>query len=361
MFMQISNFRMNPNREDYQHFIDLAKSIKESSRVTGETIRDWISIVDQLREVNPILFPALTRTQFIRLQRDIVDDKNPNTMDQTKYDYVAKKSNELSDYIEKNTMATPQTSKELIESVIQNATEMKNQDYPQKDIVVNRAKMIIRQILGDNSQHLETINKIHFQSTIGIAGMDQTTYFENGRTRLIGTLKLAIEELALRRTIPISGVNESAKSNKVFIVHGRDNDLKLSIARTLEKFDLIPIILHEQANEGKTVIEKFEKHSDVGFAIILLSPDDVGGETDTEPGKFRPRARQNVILEMGYFIGKLGRPHVCVISREEWGIEQPSDIFGIVYEEFDKHGGWEIKLARELRASGYEIDMNKLS
>jgi predicted nucleotide-binding protein len=99
--------------------------------------------------------------------------------------------------------------------------------------------------------------------------------------------------------------------------------MKESVARFLEKLDLRPIILHEQPNKGRTVIEKFEAHSDVGFAVVLLTPDDVGGLASS-PDKLSRRARQNVILELGYFIGKLGRAKVCALYKE--GVEIPSDI-----------------------------------
>lgn len=98
-------------------------------------------------------------------------------------------------------------------------------------------------------------------------------------------------------------------SNLVFIVHGHDAEARETVARFLGNIGFEPIILHEQASRGRTVIEKGEAHSDVGFAVVLLTPDDMGRsvtETDLEP-----RARQNVLLELGYFIAKLGRDRVC--------------------------------------------------
>lgn len=146
------------------------------------------------------------------------------------------------------------------------------------------------------------------------------------------------------------------KSNNVFIVHGHDGEARESVARFLGNIGLTPIILHEQANRGRTVIEKVEAHSDVGFAVVLLTPDDEGrvnGAIELEP-----RARQNVLLELGYFIGRLGRENVCALKRGT--LEIPSDFAGVVWETMDTGGGWKQALGRELSAAGYEIDWNKV-
>lgn len=145
------------------------------------------------------------------------------------------------------------------------------------------------------------------------------------------------------------------ETNAVFIVHGHDEAPRLAVARFLEKLALRPIILSDQPNRGRTIIEKFEAHSDVGFAVVLLTPDDIGAP---KGGDCKPRARQNVILELGYFIGKLGRSHVCALRSAD--IEIPSDILGVIWTDYDTAGGWKLNLARELRAAGYAIDMNLL-
>jgi predicted nucleotide-binding protein len=148
---------------------------------------------------------------------------------------------------------------------------------------------------------------------------------------------------------------EIITSRKVFLVHGHDDSAKLAVARFLEKADFEPIILHEQSNGGKTVIEKFETHADVGFAVVLMTPDDVGGKKD---GPSSSRARQNVILELGYFLGKLGRSKVVVLKKGE--LEVPTDFVGVVYEHLDDNMGWHQKLAKELQEAGYSIDWNKV-
>jgi predicted nucleotide-binding protein len=150
----------------------------------------------------------------------------------------------------------------------------------------------------------------------------------------------------------LSGV-QSMNLRAVFVVHGHDEAMKQSVARFLEKLDLKPIILHEQANKGRTIIEKFEAHSsEVGFAVVLLSPDDVGGPKD---GEMKPRARQNVVLELGYFIGKLGRGKVCALHTGD--VELPSDLHGVLWLSYE--GDWRLKLAKEIKEADIDVDLNK--
>ncbi|CAG0978994.1 hypothetical protein BURK2_01730 [Burkholderiales bacterium] len=147
-----------------------------------------------------------------------------------------------------------------------------------------------------------------------------------------------------------------ALSRKVFIVHGHDDGAREAVARYVERIGFEAVILREQANQGRTIIEKIEAHSEVGFAIVLLTPDDTGckaGETS------KPRARQNVLLELGYFIGRLGRANVCALATSS-DMELPTDFAGVVWEPFDAAGGWRQSLARELDAAGFEIDWNKV-
>jgi len=144
----------------------------------------------------------------------------------------------------------------------------------------------------------------------------------------------------------------------VFLVHGHNEEVKQTVARFLEKLGLEAIILHERPNEGKTLIEKIEKNSNVGFAVVLLTPDDQGGPA-LDPGKARPRARQNVILELGYFIGRLGRSRVCPMLAE--GVERPSDVHDLVYVPYDAPGAWRLTLAREIRAAGIAVDLNLIA
>ena len=116
-----------------------------------------------------------------------------------------------------------------------------------------------------------------------------------------------------------------------------------------------PVILHEKPNQGRTVIEKFEDYADVGFAIALLTPDDVGNEKNKKD-ELNPRARQNVIFEFGFFLGQLGRKRVCGIKKND--VEIPSDYKGVLYINLDSEGAWRMQLVQELKAADIDVDAN---
>lgn len=153
-----------------------------------------------------------------------------------------------------------------------------------------------------------------------------------------------------------SGLKIPKSTNKVFVIHGHDESARETVARFLEKLELEPIILHEQPNKGRTIIEKFEDYADVRLAVVLLTPDDVGA-VKYPAGDLRPRARQDVVFEFGYFIGKLGRQGVCALAKGD--IERPSDSDGIVYVPLDDNDGWKMRLLRELKAADVDIDANQ--
>lgn len=149
-------------------------------------------------------------------------------------------------------------------------------------------------------------------------------------------------------------------SKRIFVVHGRDELSKITVARFLENLKLEAIILHEQSSSSRTIIEKLENYSDVTYAVVLLTPDDVGTlveNSSTEKklkDKLTFRARQNVIFELGYFVGKLGRAKVCALYKGN--IELPTDFAGVVYVAMDENGAWKQILARELDEGGLNID-----
>jgi len=143
--------------------------------------------------------------------------------------------------------------------------------------------------------------------------------------------------------------------SKVFIVHGQDETAKLDVARFIEKLGFEAIILHEQVSSGKTIIEKIEEFSNVGYGVVLYTPCDLGAKKG-DAKNLRARARQNVVFEHGYLIAKLGRRNVCALVKGE--IEIPNDISGVVYVPLDDHKAWKLELAKELRNAGYSVDMN---
>jgi hypothetical protein len=175
------------------------------------------------------------------------------------------------------------------------------------------------------------------------------------RTRSLQLLGAALDLLHDRLEIGDGEPADTASAphslqTRIFVVHGHDEGPKEAVARFLERLGYEPVILHEQANKGRTIIQKFQDEaSDVGFAVVLMTPD------DEMPSGAR-RARQNVILELGFFIGRLGPQRVSAIVKGN--VETPSDFDGIVYIAFDS--GWKQALAKELSAAGYAFDWNKV-
>lgn len=155
--------------------------------------------------------------------------------------------------------------------------------------------------------------------------------------------------------MPSSARNKASSDAPIFIVHGSDTLRAESVAHTVSTATgRKTIILRDQPNEGRVLIEKIERHAaQASYAIIVMTPDDHGSRAD-ETGT-RPRARQNVIFEMGYFCGLIGRRNVCVLIRP--GVEKPSDLDGIVYITFDDDRAWKTELLRELRHAGFSIDL----
>nr|WP_314463363.1 nucleotide-binding protein [uncultured Clostridium sp.] len=146
-------------------------------------------------------------------------------------------------------------------------------------------------------------------------------------------------------------------SNKIFIVHGHDTAAKYELARTLEKSGFEAIILHEQASAGGTIIEKIEANTDVAYAVVLYTPCDMGRANDENVDQERSRARQNVVFEHGFLIGKLGRKYVSALVKGN--TETPGDISGVVYITMDDAGAWKMTLAKELINAGLPVNMNK--
>jgi predicted nucleotide-binding protein len=189
-------------------------------------------------------------------------------------------------------------------------------------------------------------------------------YFAEGKQRSIALLRQAITALGYEiadRAPTISHPVEPSQQRdltKVFIVHGHDDGTRETVARFIDKLGFDPIILHERPNKGRTIITKFrEESAGVGFAIVLMTPDDMGCATPFASEKLQSRARQNVVFELGFFIGALRPEHVAALVKGK--IERPSDFDGVVYISLDE-GNWRTDLARELEAAGYLIDWNKV-
>jgi len=175
---------------------------------------------------------------------------------------------------------------------------------------------------------------------------------------------------------PKSDTGHDATTNdppRIFISHGHDKESLHAVESFLRKIGMDPVILEERADLSLTAVEKFEKDaSRVDFAVVLLTPDDVGAarktiiesdrDRNTVPLKdLLPRARQNVIFELGFFVAKLGREHMCVLRKGDLGIvAEVSNWHGVICAEIDRGGGWKQRLALALRTAGVPFDPNKV-
>ena len=200
-------------------------------------------------------------------------------------------------------------------------------------LIEDSLKVTVRTFVFQHTEVLAILNQLKTQLLTKLLDLETTTPAEN-------------QEISIMPDV-----------SQVFVVHGHDVQAQVEVARFIEKLGLIPIILHEQASSGKTIIEKIEAYSNVGFGIVLYTPCDIGAMKGQEK-HLQSRARQNVIFEHGYLNGKLGRDRVSALVKDT--VETPSDISGVVYTLMDTHGAWEMKVAKEMKAAGYLIDMNKL-
>lgn len=201
---------------------------------------------------------------------------------------------------------------------------------------------------------------------------DEEEAFEDFEERLRKGVGAQVDHLvALRDSLPHYSMTKSGSRDraadkptdpkKVFVVHGHDMEALAAVERFLKRVGLTPVVLYKQLNKGKTIIEKFEKNAEVGYAIVLFTPDDVAFAKSTldESNEMERRARQNVVLELGYFFGTLGRANVCPLLKG--GVTIPSDAHGIGYVEMDDGGRWRRDVAGEMKAAGLEVRMSSLS
>lgn len=187
-----------------------------------------------------------------------------------------------------------------------------------KDVNIPRANGILRRLIT-------LIDQVHVENQVSL---------ENGK-----------------------GEGPALISRRVFVVHGHDEAAREKVERLLERFGLEPVVINKKPNEGRTILEKIEAHSNVGFAVVIFTPDDIGGAVKATTQTER-RPRQNVLIELGYFWGKLGRDRVCLLNAI--GSALSSDLAGLGYTALDERGAWRIELARELKSAGYTFDTSAL-
>jgi len=278
--------------------------------------------------------------------------------------------------LEQIARAIPRIQKRISDLEALNPATFQQRSPPE----ISAIRLSIEQTLGD----IFGTNSIEYRRYLGAATLDGGPislagswgrgepdtrfrhYYEQSKQRSIAVLKQAIaaleEQAEELRTIHADVNDEPAKksdnfertSRRVFLVHGHDDGPREALARFLERLDFEPVILHEQPNKGRSLLTKFHEVAggDIGFAVVLMTPDDFGAE---EGEAANPRARQNVIFELGYLIGVLGPERVAAIISA--GVEAPSDFDGVVYISLESD--WRTQVARELEAAGFEIDWNK--
>jgi predicted nucleotide-binding protein len=224
----------------------------------------------------------------------------------------------------------------------------------------NTSSNYVELAFGQNHRNIQDFEGIggYWNSTWTTA--ERSQYYAETLHSKVAALVGYAQQLRTQISInPTAGIpTEHNLSMKIFIVHGHNDALKYEIAHSLQKAGLDVTILHEEPNKGRTLLEKFSHHADeAGFAVILLTADDVGGVKGGAPDSLNLRARQNVVFELGFFIGLLGREKVCAVYQK--GVELPSDLQGLVYIE---HGsdGWKQKVGKEIYASGIAVDFAKL-
>lgn len=239
--------------------------------------------------------------------------------------------------------------------------EFGGDDAPEWLAWKTRTRNLVNEVNSDTSPAVRLANEAAGVLTRG----NYKDQFERAKKTFLKALQMTLEAVMedsfgeLRSTT--SKAASAKLSNKVFIVHGHDHGLKTDVERFVHQIGLEPIVLHRQPNKGLTIIEKFEEHSDVGYAFILLTPDEVAYTIDQEAISDEARvkerrARPNVIFEFGYFVGKLGRDRVCCIYKE--GVELPSDLAGLIYKQVsDTIETQAFSIIRELKAAGFNIQL----
>jgi predicted nucleotide-binding protein len=229
-------------------------------------------------------------------------------------------------------------------------------------------RAVMERSLGTEASVLRDFNDVRYHIGVytGAPGEadEDAQYFAAQVDSAIAYINAAIYELNLSEGDPVQAIESSqppkpsAEPATIFLVHGHDDAAKHEVARFIQDVTgQSPIILDEKPNEGRTIVEKFEKHAAASsYAVVLLTPDDVGRVAGALPEDDSGRARQNVVFELGYFFGRLGRGNVCVLNA---GVEKPSDVDGLVYISYPT-SNWKLQLAKELQAAEIQINTSRL-
>ena len=259
------------------------------------------------------------------------------------------------------------TAKERIQRALDEIPSLRSVAYGSQEFRrwQRNTRIAIERTFGDESPNVAEFNDISFFPRMFVSGMSTTPSYLSGLNTAAAVLESMVAEIeeywkddvAESPESPMGSTASVTVTKRVFVVHGRDEGTLNTVVNFLTRLQVETIVLQEQPNEGRTIIEKFEDYSQVGFAVVLCTPDDIGSLV-SDRDNLKPRPRQNVVLEWGFFIGKLGRNRVCALIKDE--VEIPSDNAGIIYIQLDDSRGWQMELFKELKSAGFAIDANLL-
>lgn len=264
------------------------------------------------------------------------------------------------DYVAK--LATLEKLKDVIEAYQSTANkdnpERKKELYQELCDLYGQVADVYGEVVGKNSIEVQGLGgSMRYPNYLEAGYLSGRTFHTHqGRTELmtvIGRVKSRIE----MQSNSVANAKPRSHGDRVFLVHGHNQAILQTCARFIEKLGVPLTILGEEPNKGRTIIEKFLAYSDVGFAVVLLTADDRGGRKDQSYDDQSARARQNVIFELGFFIGQLGRDRVCALY--ESGVEIPSDYQGVAFVPLDEKQAWRFELAKEMKAAELHVDLNK--
>lgn len=256
--------------------------------------------------------------------------------------------------------------KEILNDLMEKASQMEYETRKSDvQIFTQELQNVLPYVFENYKEKMAPFYAIRFRPTMYTTGNNTQLFlrvFSEGKEATMNFLSGLIHGIDFENSLSINEASAAqilpevpTENKKVFIVHGHDENLKSDVALFIERQGLESVILHQQASGGKTIIEKLEERSDVGFAIVLYTPCDVGRVSTAK--RNNPRARQNVVFEHGFFIGKIGRGKVVALVKG--GTEIPNDYSGVVYVNHSDNGAWKTEIGRELAHAGYTIDFMK--
>lgn len=255
---------------------------------------------------------------------------------------------------------------ELIKLRAQADMQQVQREGPEHRAWKAKVDAVMKGALGRDSETLREFRDLRYHLGVwtGAPGeaQEDARFFSSAVMNAAALIDAAIYQLELQDEPNEAHPSRTEQETKgpIFVVHGRDDARKYELMRLLDRaVEPTAIILHEQANAGAMILEKFEQHAQAAsFAVVLLTCDDEGRLRGDESQPLSPRGRQNVIFELGVFIGLLGRAHVAVLKDSD--VEEPSDLHGLVYISLDTAGAWRHTLLKELRAAGVKVNFERI-